>query len=76
MNSVFKKYLDNMFVLIFLNDIPIYSNNEEEHEEHLRMVLKMLMEHKLYAKLSKCEFYQRNIHYLGHIILEEGIYVD
>jgi hypothetical protein len=62
--------------LFFLDDILIYSKNEEEHENHLRMVLQVLREHKLYAKLRKCDFYQKKIHYLGHIILEEGIYVD
>jgi hypothetical protein len=75
MNSVFNKYLDK-FVLVFLDDILIYSKNEEEHENHLRMVLQVLREHKLYAKLSKCDFYQKQIHYLGHIISEEGISMD
>ena len=64
MNSVFSKYLDK-FVLVFLDDIIIYSKNKEEREEHLRMVLKLLREHKLYAKLSKCDFYKGKIHYLG-----------
>ena len=73
--SVFSKYLDK-FVLVFLDDILIYSENEEEHEEHLRMALQLLREHKLYAKLSKCDFYKDKIHYLGHIISEEGISVD
>jgi hypothetical protein len=58
MNSVFSKYLDK-FVIVFLDDILVYSKNEEEHEEHLRMVLQVLREHQLYAKLSKCDFYQR-----------------
>ena len=61
MKSVFTKYLDK-FVLVFLDDILIYSKNEEEHEEHLRMTLKLLREHKLYAKLSKCDFYKERIH--------------
>ena len=72
MNSVFSRYLDK-FVLVFLDDILIYSKNEEEHEEHLRIVLKLLREHKLYAKLSKCDFYKDRIHCLGHIISDEGI---
>jgi hypothetical protein len=59
-----------------LDDILIYSKYEEEHEKHLKMVLQVLREHQVYAKLSKCSFYQRQIHYLGHIILEEGITVD
>jgi hypothetical protein len=75
MNGVFKYYLDK-FIIVFLDDILIYSKIEEEHEKHLRMVLQVLREHQLYAKLSKCTFYQRKIHYLGHIVLEEGITVD
>ena len=67
MNSVFSRYLDN-FVPFFLDDILVYSKNEEEHEEHLRLTLQFLREHQLYAKLSK-----GIIQYLGHIILEEGI---
>ena len=62
------------FVLVFLDDNLIYSNNEEENEEHLRLTL--IREHKLYAKLRKSDFYKDKIHYLGHIISEEGIYVD
>ena len=62
MNSVFSKFLDK-FVLVFLDDIIIYSKNEEEHEEHLRMTLKLLRGHKLYAKLSKCDFYKVKIHF-------------
>ena len=63
MNNVFRKYLDQ-FVQIFLHDILIYSKNEGEHEEHLRIVLSCLREHKLYGKLSKCSFYQKEIHCL------------
>ena len=75
MNSVFSMYLDKS-VLVFLDDILIYSKNEEEHEEDLRIALQLLREHKLYAKLRKCDFYKDIIHYLGHIISEEGIPVD
>jgi hypothetical protein len=75
MNGVFRNYLDK-FVIVFLDDILVYSKTEEEHEQHLRMVLQVLREHQLYAKLSKCSFYQKQIHYLGHIISEEGIIVD
>ena len=75
MNSVFNRYLDK-FVLFFLDDIIIYSKNEEEHEEHLKLTLQLLREHKLYAKLSKYDFHKDRIQYLGHIILEEGIFVD
>jgi hypothetical protein len=75
MNGVFRDYLDK-FVIVFLDDILVYSKTEEEHEQHLRMVLQVLREHQLYAKLSKFSFYQRQIHYLGHIISKEGIVVD
>ena len=75
MNGVFREYLDK-FVIVILDDILIYSKLEEEHEHNLRMVLQVLREHQLYAKLSKCSFYQKQIHYLGHIILEDGIAVD
>ena len=75
MNGVFQEYLDK-FVIVFLDDILIYSNSEEEHEHHLRMVFQVLNEHQLYAKLTRCSFYQKEIHYLGHIISEEGIEVD
>jgi hypothetical protein len=75
MNDVFRKYLDR-FVQVFLDDILIYSKNEREHEEHLRVVLSCLRENKLYGKLSKCSFFHKKIHYLGHIISSEGISVD
>jgi hypothetical protein len=75
MNGVFREYLDK-FVIVFLDDILIYSKSEEEHEHHLRMVLQVLREHQMYAKLSKCSFYHKQIHYLGHIISKDGIAVD
>jgi hypothetical protein len=75
LNGVFREYLDK-FVIVLLDYIIIYSKSEEEHEEHLRMVLKVLREHKLYSKLSKCIFYQKKIHYLGHIISGDGITSD
>jgi hypothetical protein len=75
MNGVFQEYLDK-FVIVFLDDILVYSKSEEDHENHLRMVLQVLREHQLYAKLSNCSFYENKIHYLGHIISEEGITVD
>jgi hypothetical protein len=75
MNGVFREYLDK-FVIVFLDDILVYSKLEEEHENHLRMVLQVLREHRMYAKLIKCSFYQNQIHYVGHIISEEGIGVD
>ena len=75
MNGVFKEFLDK-FIVAFLYDILLYSKKEEEHEEHLRMVLWVLKEHRLYAELSKSNFYQRRVHCLGHVILEDGIVVD
>jgi hypothetical protein len=75
MNGVFREYLDK-FIQVFIDDILIYSRMMEEHDEHLRLVLQCLREHKLYGKLSKCSFYQSRIHYLGHVISGEGIAVD
>jgi hypothetical protein len=75
MNGVFRKYL-YLFVHVFLEDILIYSKNKREHEEHLRVVLSYLKENKVYGKLSKFSFFQKEIHYLGHIISGEGISVD
>jgi hypothetical protein len=74
-SGIFRNYLDK-FAIVFLDDILIYSKSEEEHEHHLRLVLQVLREHQLYAKLSKCSFYQKQIHYLGHIISEHCIAVD
>jgi len=75
MNGFFRNYLDK-FVIVFLDDIPIYSISKEEHEKHLRIMLQVLREYLLYAKLSNCSFYQRQIHYLGHIISKEWIAMD
>eukprot|EP00253_Pinus_taeda_P026215 PITA_26215 len=75
MNNVFDRFLDK-FVLIFIDDILIYSRSHEEHKEHLRMVLQTLREHQLYAKFSKCDFFKEEIQYLGHVITKEGIAVD
>ncbi|WVZ75797.1 hypothetical protein U9M48_023828 [Paspalum notatum var. saurae] len=75
MNSVFMKYLDK-FVVIFIDDILIYSKTEEEHEEHLRLGLQKLREHKLYAKFSKCDFWIEEVKFLGHVISNGGIAVD
>jgi hypothetical protein len=75
MNGVFREYLDK-FVIVFLDDTLIYSKSEEENEHHLRMVLQVLREHQLYAKLRKCSFYKKQIHYLGHIISTDGIAMD
>jgi hypothetical protein len=59
-----------------MDDILVYSKSEEEHEHHLRLVLQVLREQQLYAKMSKCSFYQEHIHYLGHIISKQGIEID
>ncbi|WVZ52646.1 hypothetical protein U9M48_003686 [Paspalum notatum var. saurae] len=75
MNSVFMNELDK-FVVVFINDILIYSKNEEEHKEHLRIVLNRLREHKLYAKFSKCAFWLKEVSFLGHILSEKGVAVD
>jgi hypothetical protein len=64
------------FVVVFIDDILIYSQSEEEHVDHLRMVLQRLREHQLYAKLSKCEFWINEVLFLGHIINKDGLAVD
>ena len=71
MNSVLSKYLDK-FVVVFIDDILIYSKTKEEHDEHLHIILQVLRENKLYAKFSKCEFFKDKIQYLGHVISKEG----
>jgi hypothetical protein len=75
MNKVFMEYLDK-FVVVFIDDILVYSRSKEEHEEHLHLALQKLREHRLYAKLSKCEFWMKQVAFLGHIISKGGIYVD
>ncbi|WVZ58057.1 hypothetical protein U9M48_008368 [Paspalum notatum var. saurae] len=75
MNSVFMDYLDK-FVVVFIDDILIYSKAEAEHEEHLRLVLQRLREHKLYAKFSTCEFWIDEVRFLGHVVSKGGIAVD
>ena len=75
MNSVFMPELDK-FVVVFIDDILIYSKNNEEHAQYLRIVLTRLREHKLYAKFSKCEFWLDRVQFLGHVLTPEGISVD
>ncbi|WVZ80184.1 LOW QUALITY PROTEIN: hypothetical protein U9M48_027681 [Paspalum notatum var. saurae] len=75
MNSVFMNELDK-FVVVFIDDILVYSKSEEEHEEHLRTVLTRLREHQLYAKFSKCAFWLKEVSFLGHILSKKGVAVD
>ncbi|GJT23941.1 putative reverse transcriptase domain-containing protein [Tanacetum coccineum] len=75
MNRVCKPYLDK-FIIVFIDDILIYSKSKEEHEIHLRMVLELLKKEKLYAKFSKCKFWLQEVHFLGHVVNQNGIHVD
>nr|GEY86053.1 putative reverse transcriptase domain-containing protein [Tanacetum cinerariifolium] len=75
MNRVCKPYL-NKFVIVFIDDILIYSRNKQEHEEHLKLILELLKKEQLYAKLSKCEFWIPKVQFLGHVINSQGIHVD
>ena len=75
MNRVCRPYLDQ-FVIVFIDDILIYSRSKEEHGQHLRKILETLRTEKLYAKFSKCEFWIRRVEFLGHVVSEEGIHVD
>jgi hypothetical protein len=75
MNSVFMMKLDK-FVVVFIDDVLIYSKNEKEHAKHLRIVLQRLRDHKLYAKFSKCEFWLNSVKFLGHTISKDGISMD
>ncbi|KAL0545979.1 hypothetical protein IC582_015883 [Cucumis melo] len=75
MNRVFREFLDT-FVIVFINDILIYSKTKAEHEEHLRMVLQTPWDNKLYAKFSKCEFWLKQVSFLGHVVSNAGVYVD
>ena len=71
MHRVFQPYLDR-FIVVFVDDISIYSNSEEDHEGHLRIVLQTLREHQLYAKLSKCEFWITKVRLLRHMVSASG----
>ena len=75
MNKVFRPYLDQ-FVVVFIDDILVYSRDEQEHEQHLKIVLQTLREKKLYAKLSKCDFWLKEVSFLGHIVFVKGIRVN
>jgi hypothetical protein len=75
MNKVFMEHLKK-FVIVFIDDILVYSRSEEEHEEHLCLALQKLRKHRLYAKLRKCEFWMKQVAFLGHVISKGGISVD
>ena len=75
MHRVFQPYLDQL-VVVFMDDILIYSQSKEEHEDHLRVVLQRLRDHRLYAKFSKCEFWLTDVRFLGHVVLASGLSVD
>ncbi|CAN4085034.1 unnamed protein product [Withania somnifera] len=75
MHRVLKPYLD-LFVIVFIDDILVYSRNGSDHEQHLRFVLRTLREHKLYAKFSKCEFWLESVAFLGHVVSKAGVSVD
>ncbi|GJR41477.1 putative reverse transcriptase domain-containing protein [Tanacetum coccineum] len=75
MNRVCKPYLDK-FVIVFIDDILIYSKTKEDHENHLRLMLDLLRKEKLYAKFSKCEFWLQEVHFLRHVVNHDGIHVD
>ena len=75
MNRIFKDYLDK-FVIVFIDDILIYSKDEDQHAEYLKIVRQTLKDRKLYAKFKKCEFFLDSVVFLGHIISGNGILVD
>jgi hypothetical protein len=75
MNSIFMPELDR-FIVVFIDDILVYSQNEEEHVEHLRIVLTRLCDNQLYAKFSKCEFWLNKVPFLGHVLSRDRISID
>ncbi|CAN4097429.1 unnamed protein product [Withania somnifera] len=75
MHRVPKPYLD-LFVIVFIDDILVYSRNKFDHERHLRLILQTLREHKLYAKFSKCEFWLEYVAFTGHVVSKNGVSVD
>jgi len=75
MNRIFKPYLDE-FVVVFIDDILIYSRTPDEHTHHLRVALDVLRKNELYAKFSKCEFWLEKVDFLGHVVSSEGVSVD
>ena len=75
MHRVFHPYLDR-FMMVFVDDILIYSETEEDHEDHLKVVIQTLRDHQLYAKFSKCEFWLTEVRFLGHVVSASGVSVD
>jgi hypothetical protein len=75
MNKVYMEYL-NKFIVVFIDDILVYSKSKEEHEQYFRLLLQKLQDHRLYVKLSKCEFWLKKVAFLGHDISKEGISMD
>ena len=75
MHRVFQPYLDQ-FVVVFVDDILIYSQSEEEHEDHLRVILQLLRDHQLYVRFNKCEFWLTEVRFLGHLVSTSSVSVD
>ena len=75
MNRVFHPYLDQ-FVIVFIDDILVYSQTESDHAAHLRLVLQRLRDHQLYAKFEKCGFWLKEVQFLGHVVSSQGVSVD
>ena len=75
MNRVFKPYLDQ-FLVVFIDNILVYSKSREEYERHLSLILQTLKDKQLYAKLRKCEFWLNKMSFLGHVVTKDGISVD
>ena len=75
MHRVFQPYLDH-FVVVFVDDILIYSQSKEEHEDHLKIVLQALRDHQLYAKFKKCEYWLTEVKFLGHVVSTSGVTID
>jgi Reverse transcriptase (RNA-dependent DNA polymerase) len=72
MNNVFREYLDD-FVMVYIDDILIFSRTEKDHFRHVKLILKRLRQHKLFAKLSKCEFNRASLPFLGHVVGQNGV---
>ncbi len=75
MNDIFRPHLDR-FIVVYLDDILIYSRTAEEHKQQVAVILQLLRDHQLYARLSKCEFARNRVEFLGHIVTDHGITVE